>query len=143
MKEAPEVKRSCCRHHSSTSHISCDRVTLTPCVSSLTYLLSFIFSSVLRPLFVSFSSWSCSSKCALSETNQFFNIAQSHTGTCILLSHVPQSVINLKQYQPLLMKNKPMVIHSFISLQNPSLIPPTTSTSPGVMVVVRWRWAAF
>lgn len=87
------------------------------CVYLFTYLLSFKLSSVLHHLRY------CSSKCALSETNQLFNIAYSHAGTCVLLSHVPKSVINLKQYQRLLMKNKPMVMHSFILLQNPSIIP--------------------
>lgn len=52
------------------------------------------------------------------------NIPHNYAGTCILLNHVPKSVINLKQYRLLLMENnKPMVIHSFISLQNPSIIP--------------------
>lgn len=73
--------------------------------------------------FIRISLRCCSSKCALSETNQLFNIAHSHAGTYILLSHVLKSVINLKQYQLLLMKNKPMVIHCFILLQNPSIIP--------------------
>lgn len=50
-------------------------------------------------------------------------LSLSHTETCILLNCVPKSVINLKQYQLLLMKNKPMVRHSFILLQNPSIIP--------------------
>lgn len=64
----------------------------------------------------------CSSRCAICETNQLFNKAHSHAGTYILLSHVPKSIINLKQNQRPLIKNKPMFIYSFIFLQNPSVI---------------------
>lgn len=61
-------------------------------------------------------------KCALSDTNQLFNIPYGHAGS-VLLSPVPKSVINLKQYQAFLMKNKPTVTHCLILLQNPSIIP--------------------
>lgn len=86
-------------------------------------LIRFVLN-VLPFLFIRVSLSCFSSECTLSETNQLFNIPHNYVGTCILLNHAPKSVINLKQYRLLLMeKNKPVVIHSFILLQNPSIIP--------------------